>query len=204
MNNLLRFALLFCLLSAVTLFPTGVRAGNGIDLHYAAKAGDVSLLRQALKKGAAVDRLDRKERTPLMFAARWGQIRAMQFLLAAGANPDAASTDGYTPLMYATYGGFIDAVRVLLLEANANWRPENNKGQTALAIARSRGNYTVRVYLAREFLGPMLWQSLRGEDLEEFDFLLEYGADATTPGPNKENLLEVCLTRRNTQALASL
>ena len=56
-----------------------------MDLHAAARAGDVAVLNAGVASGCDVNAKDKLSRTPLHLAAWSGQTDAVRLLLAAGA-----------------------------------------------------------------------------------------------------------------------
>jgi ankyrin repeat protein len=88
--------------------------------------------------------------TPLMRAARTGDAEVMRLLLARGADPKLTTRDGNTALMLAAGVGYrdkntrgteaeaLEAVKVAM-QAGLDFRQTNNRGETALHGAASRG-----------------------------------------------------------------
>jgi len=67
-----------------------------------------------------------------------GYACSIKPLVRAGANPNVTDNDGFTPLMLAAYAGVNENLTVLL-DVGANTKRQNVFGQTALAVAQSRG-----------------------------------------------------------------
>ncbi|CAK1356711.1 unnamed protein product [Cercospora beticola] len=77
-------------------------------LHYAARAGALSLMRALLRLGADIDAGDKPYlETPLCVAAQYGQVDAMRFLLEAGAKAERISGQCPGSPVYAVYSGFL-------------------------------------------------------------------------------------------------
>ena len=76
-------------------------------LHYAAKAGFLTVINLLIEKGATVDALDNSGETPLFEAIRSTikdgekQRAAIEALLIKGANPNLKNSKGQTPLQVA-------------------------------------------------------------------------------------------------------
>ena len=72
-----------------------------MDLHSAARAGDVDALGKCIAAGADVNGPDRHKRTALHLAAYAGQLDAIRFLIASGAKTAVEAMDGIAPLHFA-------------------------------------------------------------------------------------------------------
>lgn len=64
-------------------------------LSYAAEFGDIEMVRELLKRGAEVDRLNQKRSTALTLAAYNGHEEVARLLMNAGANPDHVDSTGW-------------------------------------------------------------------------------------------------------------
>lgn len=99
--------------------------------------------------------------TPLMRAARAGDAEVIRLLLRSGADPNAKTKEGNTALLFAagvgyrdknttgTEAGALESVKVLI-EAGQSLAQTNNRGETALHGAASRGADTIAKYLAEQ------------------------------------------------------
>jgi ankyrin repeat protein len=67
-------------------------------LHFAARDGELDLVRSVLDAGSDVNEPAENSWTPLHFAAEGGHVFVVQFLLDRGADPSAMTSEGYTPL----------------------------------------------------------------------------------------------------------
>lgn len=85
-----------------------------MQLHRAARKGNLEAIRAWLDAGQPVDPRDRDGCTPLMRAAEFGQAETCRALLAAGADPRAVNRSGIDALYTACCGGHLDIVRDLL------------------------------------------------------------------------------------------
>jgi ankyrin repeat protein len=102
---------------------TADRTGN-TPLHLAAQAGDVTLTKKLLAKGAKLDAKTAEStggrgffrgppgnQTPLFVAARAGHVGAMKALIEAGADPKQRTPDGGSFLMAAVGSANVEAVK---------------------------------------------------------------------------------------------
>ncbi|XP_064385260.1 uncharacterized protein LOC135334127 isoform X2 [Halichondria panicea] len=106
------------------------------DILRAARAGDLSALRDAIKRGADVNSVE-DGWTPLTSAAFNGHTNCIRELLSSGAVVDLADMDGRTPLMEAARGGHTDSVRQLLSSGAVVDLADKN-GRTPLYWAASK------------------------------------------------------------------
>ncbi|XP_064389781.1 uncharacterized protein LOC135337743 [Halichondria panicea] len=113
-----------------------------MDIHKAANAGDLSALKDAIKRGEDVNSVDEYGRTPLLKAASGGHTDCVKELLSSGAVVDLADEYGDTPLMQATYMKKEDTVKELL-SSGASPLCTNKFGKTALMWAKSSGNTSI-------------------------------------------------------------
>jgi ankyrin repeat protein len=88
----------------------------------------------------------------LHYAAFGGSPEVVRYLLERGADKNALAPNWYTPLMLAARNGHVAAARALLQDS-----PDLNhrglKGETALAIARTRGDAEMIELLKRAGAG---------------------------------------------------
>jgi ankyrin repeat protein len=97
-------------------------AGTGAELlGIAARTGDESVVREALKSGVTPDSPDNGGWTPLLHATARGHHQAMRALLESGANPNAGASDGLAPMAAAILADDQEAISILLAaKANPN------------------------------------------------------------------------------------
>ena len=133
MKKLVLFTL-FCVLITGVVF-----AGPDEDLIRAARALDVSLLREALRRDANVN-YSTNEQTALMIACEKSWVIGVRILLEDGANTDFANAHGMTALMYAArFNNNLDIVN-LLLNSYANVNARDNQNKTVLMYAAENQN----------------------------------------------------------------
>lgn len=85
-----------------------------INLHQAAKKGDVEQVKYLIENGTDVDTNDILERTGLHYAAREGHKDIVELLITNNAHVNAKDIDCLTPLHYATLQGHRDITEYLL------------------------------------------------------------------------------------------
>jgi uncharacterized protein len=111
--------------------------GDGMTaLHWAARHGDVDLIKMLLAAGANVKATTRLANyTPLLMAAELGSAGAIDALIAAGADPKGTTESGVSPLMLASAAGHADAVKTLISRGADVDAAEPKRGTTALMFA---------------------------------------------------------------------
>ena len=136
--------------------PTTLRRaemGDEVDLHSAARAGDVDALGKCIAAGADVNGPDRHKRTALHLAAYAGQLDAIRFLIASGAKTAVEAMDGIAPLHFACQKGHWEVARELI-NLGANQKALNYKGENALHFAALSGNQKLVEMLLRKQVNP--------------------------------------------------
>ena len=118
-----------------------VAAVNGVTpLMAAAHAGLPEGVAILLARGADPAALDRLGKNAMTYAAGEGHAAIVKQLLATGIDANAVYRNDLTALMWAAGYGRNDVVKVLL-DAGARAELKDNRGKTALDIARE-GGYT--------------------------------------------------------------
>ena len=117
--------LLLTTIAAVVL----VGCGPSVDIHEAAKDGNIKAVKQHLAAGTDVDAKDMNGWTPLHHAALNGQKETAEILIGEGADVNAG--DKITPLHYAAQYGEMEIVE-LLIDAGADVNAKNYERKTPL------------------------------------------------------------------------
>jgi hypothetical protein len=128
--------------------PPAQEAAAQPDLHRAAQAGDLELLRSRLRQGANPDERDKSMRTPLMDAVKSDRVEAVRMLLDAGADVNATSDSGRTPLIDAAEFGRIDSAQ-LLIASGADINASQRGWGTPLEAAERTGHNELAAMLLR-------------------------------------------------------
>merc|ERR1711988_597927 len=105
-----------------------------LNLHEAAKNGDLKAVNEYLAKKQPLDGQDQKGITPLGYAIGANRIAVVKLLLDNRANPFAVDAAGNSGLHYAAGYGRKELVEYLL-KIGANVSRTNANGQTPLAVA---------------------------------------------------------------------
>jgi ankyrin repeat protein len=132
----------FAWLSSGGSVNAGRRGDRRTLLHAAAHSGQIDVARELISRGAVVDVLDARSRSPLMTAAISGQPAVLLLLLRHGAHPDELCYEGETALMRAAQRGHA-ACATALLRANANPRLRSSDGYNAHGFASAAGHAAV-------------------------------------------------------------
>ena len=94
-----------------------------------------ALVKLLLEKGADVSAQDQSRKTAMVLAAGNGQAQAVKALLQWGVDADTRYQNDLTALMWAAGNGDVATAKVLL-DAKADLNLKDNRGKTALAVAR--------------------------------------------------------------------
>ena len=84
--------------------------------------------------------MDGAKRTPLHMAAAYGEAECAKLLIEWGAEMNALDVDGRSPLFFASVNGHFNALATLLEMGFAELDIGDNRGDTALHAAASKGN----------------------------------------------------------------
>ena len=89
--------LLITTIAAVVL----VGCGPSVDIHEAARTGNIEVVKQQIAAGTDVNAKGLYDRPPLHYAAQLGHKETVELLIAEGADVNAKSKRGETPLDWA-------------------------------------------------------------------------------------------------------
>jgi ankyrin repeat protein len=129
----------------------GALIASGANIGAATQAGLTALMEAAryrnapavkllIEKGADVNTRTKRNNTAIAYAAASGNAGTVKLLLDHGARVDVLDERNYSPLMYAAYSESmpVEIVRMLLAKG-ADTRIEG-EGETALSLAKKRGD----------------------------------------------------------------
>lgn len=115
-----------------------------MQIHFAARRGDIRALQRQLDRDINVDERDQQQKTPLMHAAEdnRAQLNTLQLLIDRGADVNASCSTfqntplqgGVTPLMTAAERGHTGVLQ-RLLASGADLQACDEQGRTALFYA---------------------------------------------------------------------
>ena len=128
-------------LGALLVITRQTNAEDNIEseIHVAAKANDVALIKNLLASGTEIDARDGDQRTALLIATHANAIDAARALIAAGADVNAKDSIHDTPYLYAAAEGRLEILR-MTLKTGANLQDTNRYGGTGLIPAAHHGH----------------------------------------------------------------
>jgi len=118
-----------------------------LNLHEAAKNGDLKAVNEYLNKKQPLDAQDHKGITPLGYAIGSNRIAVVKLLLDNRANPFAVDSNGNSGLHYAAGYGRKELVEYLL-KVGASATQSNAQGQTPMQVATMNKQQAVMDLLA--------------------------------------------------------
>jgi uncharacterized protein len=105
-----------------------------IDIHEAAKEGNIEAVKQHLAAGTDANAKTGVGETPMQIAYQKGHTEIVELLIANGADGNAKG-DGQTPLHGAAYWGSKEIVQ-LLIAKGVDVNAKTNDGETPLDLAK--------------------------------------------------------------------
>ena len=160
-----------------------VGCGPSVDIHEAAKSGNIKAVKQHLAAGADVDAKGGwMGGTPLHYAVGKGHKEIVELLIAAGADVNAKGDSGSTPLHFAT----TKEIAELLIANGADVNAKNDIGRTPLNRAAVGGHKEVAELLiakgadvhAKHYMGETpLYNAAYYGSTEVAELLIANGAD---------------------------
>ena len=124
-----------------------LRSKHGDEaMHWAARNGDVDVMKWLKAQGASVNERENNGGTPMHNAALKGDVAAMKWLKAQGASVNVRDKYGDTPMHDAAAGGHVAAMKWLKAQgASVNVR--SNNGITPLGVAEQFSQVAVANWL---------------------------------------------------------
>ncbi|XP_071093620.1 26S proteasome non-ATPase regulatory subunit 10-like, partial [Haliotis cracherodii] len=117
--------------------------GNNI-LHVACRGSDVEMVKFLLSLNMVdINSRGWRNRTPVLEAAVNGRRDVVELLMSEGADVSMGDDDGNSTLHLACVGGYVETVKFVLSQNVVDIDARNTLGQTAAAVARSRGHQHV-------------------------------------------------------------
>lgn len=128
--------------------------GNGI-FSYAAKAGNIPLMKRLIEKGVEYKTLSTKNENAIIFASRGLRRKAntlttFKYLVSLGIVPNITTTSGETPLLSLAYKSKDINVFKYFIAEGVNVNQANKDGDTPLLYAAYRNDEIIIRYLAEE------------------------------------------------------
>ena len=115
---------------------------RSVELHLAAREGDLAQARSLVAGGAPVNHQDRSGTTPLMAASANGHLEIVQALVAARADVNLQDASGRTALMAAAANRQVE-IASALIAAKADVQARDAEGKTALLLAALAGEFEI-------------------------------------------------------------
>ena len=116
-------------------------------LMTAAFNGHLDICRVLIDKGAQLESKDKYGGTPLHCAADQGHVEIVCLLCDRGADVEARDNADWRPLHDAASNGHISVVKELIEERNAEINARDDRGRTALRLARDLNKPDMAAYL---------------------------------------------------------
>jgi len=126
--------------AVLLVIALGVFFSSGVDIHQAAREGNIEAVKQAIAAGADVNAKTEDLRwwTPLHGAAVSGKNEIVELLIAEGVDVNVKDGDGRTPLHFASANGHKAAAELLIAkgaDVNAKVVSGATQGLTPLDAA---------------------------------------------------------------------
>lgn len=127
-------------------------------LEFAAKSGNLNLVKALLDAGAVIDSRDRGGRTPLMWAASRGNKEVLELLIERGADVNARDTRNRTAL-FCNVGDRLDILEYLI-KSGADALAKSSEGKTAAEEALLNAEYDLRPGVIPNTKGAARWEAI--------------------------------------------
>ncbi|KAF5262403.1 hypothetical protein FOXYS1_6866 [Fusarium oxysporum] len=185
--------------------PTNAGGGGYSPLMLASKNGHTDITRWLFSRGTNINERYKKE-SAISLATSNGHEETVEFLLNVGADPNTCGVQDIHILLLAIAKGN-EKVTKLLLEKGASINAKNRAEETPLHIAaQKKGSVATMEALlsygaeidARDSWGrtPLSW-AVSLASIEEVEFLIGQGADATAQDIQDETFIHKAMRRRN-------
>lgn len=166
--------------------------GNGI-FNYAARKGNLHLLKQLVKKRVDYNSLNKAEGNAFMFAAQGtrgfnNSLPVYEYLKSIGLEPNIVTKDGSTPLHRIAFSNTDPAIFNLFLKAGASVDQKDADGNTPFLNAASRNDLDIVKLLSKDLKNidaknndgqTALMLAYKSNSPEVVEFLLQKDSDLT-------------------------
>ena len=173
------------------------KANKSNALHYAAKLGDMMLIKLIVAAGCNLNMTNWGGNTAVLIACRFGHRDVVQYLLESGAQIDICNRLGHYPLHYAAYYDDIELINILIAYG-ARGDCHTYLGVTPLMLACQRQKCAAVNKLAplsnlefREKLygGTALFWAIHSSCRHCMKALVEHGADTESTDNSGRTIL---------------
>ncbi|MDN3725091.1 ankyrin repeat domain-containing protein [Aequorivita sp. SDUM287046] len=171
--------------------------GNGV-FNYAAKRGNINLLKALAAKGADYKTLNKKGGNAFLFAAQGtrgfeNNLEVYEYLKSLGLQQNVVTKEGYTPLHRLAYANSDKATIEFFIAAGADVNQKDAEGNTPFLNAASRNKFEIVELLSKSVQDfnvannkgqtPVML-AVKGNDAEVVAFLLQNGSNAMAKDAN--------------------
>lgn len=122
-------------------------------LFYAARTGNMMMVKALLARNAKVNAPDDRGDTPLLEAVRFAYLEIVDLLIEHGAEINVVDSFGVTPLHLAVLNGQFEMIQRLVNDETPIDLP-NKRGNTPLAIAMRQGSTKIIDFLVDHHADP--------------------------------------------------
>lgn len=164
--------------------------GNGI-FNYAARKGNIHLLKQLVKKGVEYKNLNKEDGNAFMFAAQGtrgftNSLPVYEYLKEIGLAPNVVTKDGSTPLHRIAFNNTDPAIFNIFLKASANVNQKDADGNTPFLNAASKNDLEIVKLLSKNVKNidlknnngqTALMLGYKGNNPDVVEFLLKKDGD---------------------------
>ncbi|WP_310991022.1 ankyrin repeat domain-containing protein [Aequorivita marina] len=186
--------------------------GNGI-FNYAARKGNVRLLKQLVKKGVDYKSLNKNGGNAFMFAAQGtrgfsNSLPVYEYLKNLGLEPNIVTNSGSTPLHRIAYTNTDPAIFTLFLKAGVKVEQKDSDGNTPFLNAASKNDLEIVKLLSKQVKNidhknnkgqTALMLAYANNSVDVVELLLQKGADISLKDANGNNMAYYLLESFNTK-----